>query len=51
MPLPNDLIQKLNGGYGFSKNDLADAFNQIMLGPESQKRLAFSTHRGVLLQL
>ena len=27
---------------------MADAFNQIMLGPESQKRLALSTHRGVL---
>ena len=51
MPLPDDLIRKLSGGYGFSKIDLADAFNQIMLGPESQKRLALSTHRGVLLQL
>ena len=36
--------------YGFTKIDLADAYNQIMLGPESQKRLALSTHRGVLLQ-
>ena len=51
MPLPDDLIRKLSGGYGFSKIDLADAFNQIMLGPESQKHLALSTHRGVLLQL
>ena len=34
----------------FSKVDLADAYNQIELGPESQKRLALSTHRGVLLQ-
>ena len=48
---PIDLIRKLSGGYGFSKIDLADAFNQIMLGQESQKRLAFSTHRGVYLQL
>ena len=30
--------------------DLADAYNQIELGPESQRRLALSTHRGVLLQ-
>ena len=44
-------IQKLGGGYGFTKVDLAGAFNQIKLGPESQKRLALSTHRGVLLQL
>eukprot|EP00731_Ephydatia_muelleri_P019387 Em0012g212a len=35
----------------FSKIDLADAYNQVLLGPESQKRLALSTHRGVLLQL
>ena len=50
MPLPDDLMRKLSGGYGFSKVDLADAYNQIKLGPESQKRLALSTHRGVLLQ-
>lgn len=30
---------------------MADAFNQIMLGLESQKRLALSFHRVVLLQL
>ena len=50
MPLPDDLMRKLSGGYGFSKVDLADAYNQIKLGPESQKLLALSTHRGVLLQ-
>ena len=33
-------MQKLAGGYGFTKIDLADAYNQIALGPESQKRLA-----------
>ena len=51
MPLPKDLLRKLEGGYGFSKIDLADACNQIMLAPESQKRLALSTHRGFLLQI
>ena len=51
MPLPEDLMRKLGGGYGFTKVDLADAYNQIMLAPESQKRLALSTHRGVLLQM
>ena len=51
IPLPEDLMRKLSGGYGFSKIDLADAYNQVMLGPESQKRLALSTHRGDLLQL
>ena len=51
MPLPEDLMRKLGGGYGFTKIDLADAYNQIMLAPDSQKRLALSTHRGVLLQM
>lgn len=32
------------------EEDLADAYNQIPLAPESQKRLALSTHKGVLLQ-
>ena len=50
MPQPDDLMRKLGRGYGFSKIDLADAYNQICLGPESQKKLALSTHRGVLLQ-
>ena len=48
--LPEDLMKKLGGGYGFTKIDLADAYNQIKLDPESQKKLALSTHRGVLLQ-
>ena len=51
MPLPEDLMRKLGGGYGFTKIDLADAYNQIMLAPDSQKRLALSTPRGVLLQM
>ncbi|KAL5494059.1 hypothetical protein EMCRGX_G015329 [Ephydatia muelleri] len=49
--LPEDLMQRLGGGHGFTKIDLADAYNQIQLSPESQKRLALSTHRGVLLQM
>jgi hypothetical protein len=50
IPLLEDLMQKLGGGYGYTKIDLADAYNQIKLAPESQRRLALSTHRGVLLQ-
>jgi len=50
MPQPDDLMRKLGRGHGFTKIDLADAYNQISLGPESQKKLALSTHRGVLLQ-
>ena len=51
IPTPEKLMQKLSGGYCFTKIDLADAYNQIALGPESQKRLALSTHQGVLLQM
>ena len=43
MPLPEDLMRRLDGTHYFSKVDLE-------LGPESQRRLALSTHRGVLLQ-
>ncbi|XP_014671627.1 PREDICTED: uncharacterized protein K02A2.6-like [Priapulus caudatus] len=51
MPLPEDLMRKLGGGHGFTKLDLVDVYNQIKLASESQKRLALSTHRGVLLRL
>nr|KAG5696115.1 hypothetical protein BaRGS_020516 [Batillaria attramentaria] len=44
MPLPEELMQKLGGGFGYTKIDLADAYNQIKLAPESQRRLALSTH-------
>ena len=50
IPLPEDLMNRLGGGHGFTKIDLSDAYNQIKLGPKSQKRLALSTHKGVLLQ-
>ena len=50
MPRPEDLMQKLGGGYGFTKIDLSEAYNQVKLAPESQRRLALSTHRGILLQ-
>nr|KAG5686215.1 hypothetical protein BaRGS_005560 [Batillaria attramentaria] len=39
-----ELMQKLGGGFGYTKIDLADAYNQIKLAPESQRRLALSTH-------
>uniref|UniRef100_A0A0L8GH78 CCHC-type domain-containing protein n=1 Tax=Octopus bimaculoides TaxID=37653 RepID=A0A0L8GH78_OCTBM len=45
MPLPVELMQKLGGGFGYTKIDLADAYNQIKLAPESQRRLTLSTHR------
>ena len=48
--LPEDLVQKLCVGYKYTKIDLANAYNQIKLGPESRRKLALSTDRGVLLQ-
>jgi len=50
LPLPEELMRRLGGGYGFTKIDLADAYNQVRLGPKSRERLALSTHHGVLLQ-
>ena len=50
IPFPEDLMRKLGRGYCFSKIDLANAYNQICLSPDSQKKLALSTHKGVLLQ-
>ena len=43
-------MRKLGGGNRFTKIDLADAYNQIKVEPESRNRLAISTRRGVLLQ-
>ena len=51
LPLPEELLHKLDRSYGFTKIDLADAYNQIPLSKESQKKLALSTHKGVLLQM
>ena len=50
IPLPEDLMRKLGRGYCFSKINLANAYNQICLSPDNQKKLALSTHKGVLLQ-
>jgi len=43
-------MRRLRGGYGFTKIDLAGAYNQVRLVPRSRERLARTTHRGVLLQ-
>ena len=37
IPLPEDLMRKLGRGYCFSKIDLADAYNQICLSPDSRR--------------
>ncbi|KII71518.1 Retrovirus-related Pol polyprotein [Thelohanellus kitauei] len=50
IPLPDEILKKLGGCHYFTKIDLSNAYNQIRLTPESQRRLAISTHRGVYLQ-
>ncbi|KAK8393133.1 hypothetical protein O3P69_013280 [Scylla paramamosain] len=39
LPLSEDLMHKLSGGY-YTKIDLANAYNQIKLAPDSQNKLA-----------
>lgn len=48
-PLPrvDDVFQALQGGQKFSKLDLSNAFNQLVLDRTSKKLLAWSTHKGV----
>ena len=46
---PNVLTEELEEAIATQKIDVADAYNQILLAPESQQRLALSTHKGVLL--
>ena len=44
-------MRNLQGGYCFTKVDLADAYKHVKLDLESQKRLALSSHQGVLIQM
>jgi len=36
LPLPEELMRRFGGGYGFTKIDLADAYNQVRLGRKSR---------------
>ena len=56
-PVPFSILKDLNEAYeaGIKRGvweltDLANAYNQICLSPDSQKKLALSTHKAVLLQ-
>ncbi|CAH8589626.1 unnamed protein product [Dicrocoelium dendriticum] len=47
LPLPEDVFAKLNGGKYFATLDLADAYLQLEVEPESRKLLTINTHRGL----
>ncbi|CAH8609833.1 unnamed protein product [Dicrocoelium dendriticum] len=47
LPLPDDVFAKLNGGKYFATLDLADAYLQLQVEPESRKLLTINTHRGL----
>ena len=48
-PLPRieDLFQKLQGGIHFSKLDLSNAYQQLVLTDESKQLVTISTHKGL----
>ena len=48
-PLPKieDLLATLNGGQKFTKLDLSQAYQQLVLDDESQRLLTINTHKGL----
>lgn len=47
LPLIEEVFASLRGGVLFSKLDLSNAYNQLVLDDESQKLCTWSTHMGV----
>ena len=47
MPHPDELFSKLNGGNKFSKLDLSQAYQQIVVNEQSRNFLTINTHLGL----
>ena len=47
MPVPEDLFATLAGGKTFTKLDLAQAYQQVLLDQESRRYVTVSTHQGL----
>ena len=47
VPKPEDLFASLTGGKKFTKLDLSNAYQQVLLDPESQKYVTINTHKGL----
>ena len=51
LPLPEDLMTALTGGYKFSKLDLSAAYQQLILDEDSQPYVVINTQRGLFKYL
>ena len=47
VPTAEDLFATLAGGQAFSKLDLSQAYQQVILEPESRKYVTINTHKGL----
>ncbi|XP_046362411.2 uncharacterized protein K02A2.6-like [Haliotis rufescens] len=47
LPVPEDLLNQLNGGTKFTKLDLSQAYQQVLLDDESKKYVTVNTHKGL----
>ena len=47
MPTAKELFTKLNGGDRFTKLDLSNAYQQVILDEESQSYVTITTHLGL----
>ena len=47
IPLPEDVFQKLRGGKLFTKLDLRNAYQQLLIDEGSQQYVTINTHRGL----